>query len=143
MARAEVRIELGRWHSLAAEASAIRRAVFVVEQSVPPELEVDEFDAGCVHAVARDQTGKAIGTGRLLADGRIGRMAVLREARGTGVGKALLEALMAEARHRRMQEAFLSAQVQAVPFYARCGYVAEGDPYDDAGIAHVTMRRRL
>jgi len=140
MADAECRVELAAWDVLRDEATAVRYAVFVAEQSVPWELEIDEFDPVSVHALARDGSGAAIGTGRLLPDGHIGRMAVLPRARGRGVGSALLIALMDESRRRGNREAILSAQVQATAFYARHGYVAEGEPYDDAGIAHIAMR---
>ena len=143
MARAEPRIELGTWDELRDEALAIRYAVFVDEQLVPAELELDEFDPLSVHALARDQDGSAIGTGRLLPDGHIGRMAVLESARGRGVGSALLVALMDESRRRGNREAVLNAQVQAQAFYERHGYALTGAPYDDAGIPHVEMRCRL
>ena len=143
MAADEVRIELGAWEELRAEAAPIRYAVFVDEQRVPEDLEIDAFDPLSVHALARDSAGKPVGTGRLLPDGRIGRMAVLPEARGSGIGSALLRALMDESRRRGNREALLSAQVHAAPFYQRHGYAVEGDPYDDAGIAHVDMRRKL
>jgi len=143
MAGADVRVELGSWETMRDEAAAIRYSVFVEEQLVPDDLELDEFDPLSVHALARDEKGRAIGTGRLLPDGHIGRMAVLPEARGQGVGSALLLALMDESRRRGNREAKLSAQTHAAPFYARHGYVAEGSPYDDAGIIHVTMRRPL
>lgn len=143
MGRVEPRVELGPWDALRDEAIAIRYSVFVEEQLVPEDLELDEFDALSVHALARDVYGGAIGTGRLLPDGHIGRMAVLRKARGQGVGSALLRALMDESRRRGNREAVLSAQVHAAPFYARHGYVTEGEPYDDAGIPHIAMRCRL
>lgn len=143
MEHAEVQVELGSWDALRDEAAAIRHAVFVEEQLVPDDLELDEFDPLSVHALARDATGRAIGTGRLLPDGHIGRMAVLPEARGRGVGSALLRVLMDESRRRGNREARLSAQTHAAPFYERHGYVSEGEPYDDAGIAHIAMRRPL
>lgn len=142
MRRADVTVELGAWDALRAEAVPIRTAVFVVEQRVPAEIEIDAFDPVSVHAIARDRDGRALGTGRLLPDGHIGRMAVLREGRGRGVGAALLAALIEEARRRGYAEVVLNAQLHAVPFYARYGFVAEGEPFDEAGIAHVTMRRR-
>lgn len=138
-----MRVELGSWETLRAEAVAIRHAVFVEEQRVPEELEIDDQDPLCVHAIARDESGRAIGTGRLLPDGHIGRLAVLAHGRGAGVGSALLVALMEESRGRGNREAILSAQTHAIAFYARHGYVTEGDAYDDAGIPHITMRRRL
>lgn len=121
-------------------AEPLRFAVFVEEQKVPAEIELDEFDAQSVHAIAFDEHEQAIGTGRLLPDGHIGRMAVAQSARGQGVGSALLMALMGEARRRGHTHAVLSAQTHAVAFYRKHGYTEEGDQYDDAGIPHVDMR---
>jgi predicted GNAT family N-acyltransferase len=121
-------------------AEPVRHAVFVEEQKVPPEIELDGFDPLSVHAVAFDREGRVLGTGRLLPDGHIGRMAVLRRSRGTGVGSALLQALMQEAQARGDRKVLLSAQTHAIPFYERFGFVAEGEEYDDAGIAHRIMR---
>jgi predicted GNAT family N-acyltransferase len=115
----------------------------VQEQQVPVEIELDEEDAGCVHAVAYDAFGRAVGTGRLLPDGHIGRMAVRASHRGLGVGSQLLVALIDEARRRRLLEVVLSAQIQAIPFYEAHGFVANGNVYMDAGIEHVTMRHAL
>jgi predicted GNAT family N-acyltransferase len=143
MADAELRVELGSWEALKDEATAIRHVVFVEEQRVPDDLELDEFDPVSVHALARDACGRALGTGRLLPDGHIGRMAVLPEARGRGIGSALLLALMEESRRRGNREALLNAQSQAAPFYERHGYIVAGEPFDDAGIVHIAMRRPL
>lgn len=143
MVRAMVRIELGDWTRLQPLAAPLRFAVFVEEQKVPAEMELDEWDALSVHAIAFDDAGTAVGTGRLLPDGHIGRMAVARSARGSGVGSALLVALMDEARRHGHEHAVLSAQTHAVAFYARHGYAIEGPEYLDAGIPHVDMRRRL
>ncbi len=119
---------------------AVREAVFVREQSVPAALEWDEFDVVCRHVVA--EAGRtAIGTGRLLPDGHIGRMAVLAEWRGRGVGSALLRALLDLAKQAGHARVRLSAQVQAQSFYGRFGFVAEGRPYMEAGIVHVAMAR--
>jgi predicted GNAT family N-acyltransferase len=135
-----VRIELGDWPSLRARAEPVRFAVFVEEQRVPMEIELDEFDPVSVHALALAADGTVLGTGRLLPDGHIGRVAVLRQARGAGVGSALLTALMDAARARGDREVVLSAQTHAMPFYARFDFVAEGEDYDDAGIPHRQMR---
>lgn len=135
-----VRVELGDWAAMRSRAEPVRRAVFVEEQKVPAEIELDEFDAVSLHALAFDGAGRVVGTGRLLPDGHIGRMAVLRQARGVGVGGALLAALMQAARARGDREVVLSAQTHAMPFYRRFGFVAEGDEYDDAGIPHRVMR---
>ena len=137
-----VRIELMGWEAAREEASRIRFAVFVEEQGVPQEIEIDDRDAGCIHAIAR-LDGRAVGTGRLLPDAHIGRMAVLRECRGTGVGSRLLESLVEAARQRGDREVVLSAQVHAMPFYARHGFVPSGSVYQEAGIPHRDMRRAL
>jgi predicted GNAT family N-acyltransferase len=139
MSRAPVRIELLDWEAARPLAAPIRFAVFVEEQKVPAELEIDDQDARCVHALARDAEGRALGTGRLLPDGHIGRMAVLQDARKLGVGSALLAALMDEARRRGHAQAVLSAQTHAIPFYRRHGYAVVGGEYMDCGIPHVDM----
>ena len=135
-----LRIELGDWTSMRAHAEPVRFAVFVEEQQVPAEIELDEFDPLSMHALAFDAQGRVLGTGRLLPDGHIGRMAVLPQARGAGVGSALLQVLMQAARARGEREVLLSAQTHAIAFYARFGFVAEGEEYDDAGIPHRMMR---
>ena len=122
---------------------AVREPVFVQEQQVPLALEWDELDPLCVHVIARDADGRPIGTGRLTPERRIGRMAVLPGWRGRGVGDALLAALVDEARARRWPEVTLHAQVTAIGFYAKHGFVPVGGRFMEAGIAHQTMRRRL
>jgi predicted GNAT family N-acyltransferase len=135
-------IRLLDWMSAQADAKPIRFEVFVDEQRVPAEIELDEHDARCIHALAyRD--GQAVGTGRLLPDGHIGRMAVLKPQRGKGVGKALLRALVEAARSRGDKEVLLSAQVHAVGFYRAEGFEPQGPVYEEAGIAHQAMRRQL
>jgi predicted GNAT family N-acyltransferase len=132
----------------------IRHEVFVVEQGVPAELEYDEYDAGSVHVLALAD-GMAMGTGRLIhgaealgmtgTTGRVllGRLAVRKAARGTGLGAELVRALEQAGRERGGTELELHAQVQALGFYERLGYVAEGPVYDDAGIPHRTMTRKI
>jgi YbgC/YbaW family acyl-CoA thioester hydrolase len=143
-----VAVTVGAWAELGAEAQAIRTAVFVDEQKVPLEIERDAADGDAVHALARNRLGLAVGTGRLLAsDGpghpaRIGRMAVSRALRGAGIGHALLEALMAAAGRRGDAEVTLHAQVSALGFYCRAGFVAHGERFEEAGIVHQEMRRR-
>lgn len=131
------------WRSDGAALRAVRSAVFVVEQRVPEALEWDAHDAASLHVLARDAAGAPIGTGRLLPAGRIGRMAVVAAARGRGVGAAILRELLAAAGERGLHELELGAQTHALGFYARCGFVAEGDVYDDAGMPHRAMRLRL
>lgn len=135
-------VRLGDWQALGGAALAIRERVFVREQGVPVELEQDAEDQRCLHALA-ELAGQTVATGRLTTDGHIGRVAVLREARGRGIGGQILEALVAEARRRGLTEALLNAQLHALPFYERHGFVAYGPVFDDAGIPHRAMRRRL
>ncbi|HKX37937.1 MAG TPA: GNAT family N-acetyltransferase [Burkholderiales bacterium] len=130
------------WHEARERASPIRFEVFVREQRVPAEIELDDMDAKCLHALAFHQE-KAVGTGRLLPDGHIGRMAVLKPYRGKGIGAAMLERLVEAARARGHREVALSAQVHAVPFYRAHGFVEEGAEYEEAGIVHQAMRRVL
>ncbi|GJI93713.1 acetyltransferase [Duganella caerulea] len=133
-------IRTGDWTALNADAKLIRFEVFVEEQKVPAELEMDHMDAVCLHAVAYDAAGTPVGTGRLLPDGHIGRMAVRQFARGSGVGGALLQVLMAQARARGDQQVALSAQSHAAPFYERHGFAIDGDEFFEAGIAHINMQ---
>jgi len=138
-----VRVQLMTWEEAQPVAAPIRFAIFVGEQNVPAGIELDEMDAKCMHAIAYDESGKAIGTGRLLPEGRIGRMAVVKEWRRRGVGADLLEALVAEARRRGHADVTLSAQLQAAEFYRSHGFVAEGKVYTEAGILHQAMRKNL
>jgi predicted GNAT family N-acyltransferase len=139
-------IELLEWPQAQAEAQRIRFTVFVHEQLVPAELEMDEHDADCIHALAywTDASDvQAIGTGRLLPDGHIGRMAVLKEWRGHGAGRALLRALIGAARRRGDRDVVLNSQVHALGFYSAEGFEAEGPVYEEAGIPHQVMRLTL
>ena len=123
----------------------IRTIVFVEEQEVPLELEMDEYDAVATHFLLRDGE-TPLATARLVDKhglAKIGRVAVLKEARGRGLGLLLMQAVIDEAKHRGFTESVLDAQAYAVPFYARLGYVAEGEEFDDAGIPHFLMRRKL
>lgn len=127
------------------QAYAIRRRVFIEEQHVPEEIELDEDDAHALHALALDR-GLAVGCGRMLRRSdhvKIGRMAVLRERRGEGVGRAVLEFLMEAARQRGYRKAMLDAQLTAEGFYLRNGYVPQGEPFEEAGIMHRLMEREL
>lgn len=136
-------IQLGDWTTLQADAQSVRTAVFVVEQKIPAELEWDVMDAQCLHAVAYDEAKRPVGTGRLLPDGHIGRMAVLASARGSGVGAALLRLLMEQARVRGELGVQLNAQLSAESFYQRAGFTREGELFDEAGIPHVHMTKQF
>jgi predicted GNAT family N-acyltransferase len=124
----------------------------VQEQAIPRALEWDEWDAASIHAIAQDDGGAVLGTGRLLPTrfdpaapnaAHIGRMAVLARARRRGTGSLLLRALMQEAVRQGFTEAVLNAQSYVAAFYARHGFGVEGGEFLEAGIAHVTMRRSL
>lgn len=139
-----VRIRVADWSRDAPALKSVRHDVFVVEQRVPAELEWDDAtDAACRQVLAEDAQGCAIGCGRLLPDGHIGRMAVLAHWRGRGIGAALLVRLIGLARERGDAKVMLNAQIHALPFYARFGFAAVGEPFDEAGIAHQAMERRL
>ncbi len=131
------------WSDAAALARPVREEVFVDEQGVPLEEEWDGHDASCRHALALDAEGAAIGTARLLPEGRIGRMAVRRPWRGRGVGTALMRALLGEARAAGMSEITLHAQTHAAGFYRRFGFSARGGEFEEAGIPHVEMTLEL
>ncbi|WP_266168183.1 GNAT family N-acetyltransferase [Dyella subtropica] len=122
---------------------AIRLEVFVHEQGAPEALEWDELDEPSTHVLARDPSGQPIGCGRLTTKHKIGRMAVRQPWRGTGVGLALLRELVGRARGLGWTEVSLDAQVAAIGFYEREGFVAEGEVFDDAGIPHRTMTLSL
>lgn len=135
---------------------AVRKEVFVVEQGVPEDLEYDAYDAVAVHVLAVRDDGVPLGAGRLLHGeaaagktggeagvGVLGRLAVVREARGLGVGVALVRGVEAAARAVGLTAVDLGAQTHALGFYERLGYVAYGDEFLDAGMAHRAMRRAL
>lgn len=132
-------VELLDWTAAAPMAKPIREAVFILEQHVPAELEWDEEDPHCLHAVARSPDGTPVGTARLKPDGTLGRMAVLKDRRGRGIGSALLEALVGEARRRGLASVRLSAQTHALAFYGKRGFTVTSDMYLDAGIPHRSM----
>ncbi|RQR34674.1 GNAT family N-acetyltransferase [Burkholderia sp. Bp9143] len=139
-------VETGDWAVLGGDAARIRDAVFVREQRIPPEWELDDEDPLSLHAVAYRfdaATGarRAVATGRLLRTGTIGRVAVLADARGQGAGSAVLNALLDAARHRGEPVVRLYAQDAAVSFYVRHGFTAIGEPFVEIGVPHVEMAR--
>lgn len=142
-----VEVRVGSWDELGRDARKIRTEVFVQEQRIPADMEWDAADASCIHAVAYNRFGVALATGRLLQHvpgvAKIGRMAVSRVMRGSGVGRHVLEALMKAARARGDREVLLHAQASAANFYARAGFSPRGPEFDEAGIPHVEMVRAL
>ncbi|MFI4922882.1 MAG: GNAT family N-acetyltransferase [Burkholderiales bacterium] len=127
------------WQEAQHELKRVRKEVFIVEQNVPVELEWDGLDPEARHVLAQSRNGEAMGTARLLPDGQIGRMAVLKEWRGLGVGSALLEALLQMARTRGFSKVFLNSQTRAIAFYSRHGFKVASGKFMDAGIPHVRM----
>ena len=122
---------------------ALRHRVFVDEQSVPEQVERDERDADCTHVLIRDEARAAIATGRLLPEGRIGRMAVDPVWRRMGLGRIVLDLLQACALAAGRSRVSLHAQVSAVRFYTAAGYSRCGDDFVEAGILHTPMDRTL
>jgi len=118
--------------------SSIRRKVFIEEQKVPEDMEWDEYDTLSVHCIASDN-GKAVGTGRLMSNGQIGRIAVLKNYRGKGIGTAVLKFLIDQHRSRSSTPITLHAQTHAIDFYKNFGFVINGDEFDEAGIPHYEM----
>jgi predicted GNAT family N-acyltransferase len=136
----EIHVRIADWQKDNADLRRIRETVFIAEQAVPPELEWDAEDASAVHFIACEGD-YPIGTARLLPDGHIGRVAVLKDWRGLKVGDALLRAVIAEAERRGLREQRLSAQVHATRFYEKHGFKVISGEFLDAGIPHVDMLR--
>lgn len=136
-------IETTDWKHDQKAIQLIRRRVFIEEQQVPEELEWDDADTSCLHLLARLTDGSVVATARLLDTGQIGRMAVLAEWRGRGIGSALLNELLRLAKQRRLQRVFLNAQAHAVSFYHGFGFREYGDSFNEAGIPHRKMRMDL
>lgn len=131
------------WVDCRQQLSDIRREVFINEQHVPEELEWDEFDEVAQHVLAVSSVNEAIGTGRIKADGHIGRMAVLTSYRQQGIGSAILLTLLDIAKQQKLKNVYLHAQVSAVSFYEKHGFISHGDEFMDAGIPHKTMHKSL
>ena len=127
------------WRADEAAIAHVRRAVFIDEQAVPEALEWEALDPECAWFVACSKAGEIVGSARLTPDARIGRMAVLAPWRRRGVGAALLASALAAAHRQGFSRVRLSAQIHALPFYARYGFQPEGEGYQDAGIPHIAM----
>jgi predicted GNAT family N-acyltransferase len=142
-AAATFTVRICAWSDAASALRHVRYDVFVVEQGVPEVLEWDASDASAVHALAESASGASIGCARLLDDGHIGRVAVVRDWRKRGVGRALMQRLIDVARERGDGLLIVNAQVAAMTFYAREGFAATGAEFEEAGIRHRVMTRRL
>lgn len=136
-------VSLVCWHDGEPLLRAIREAVFVREQGVPAELEWDEIDATCRHALALSLKGDAIGCGRILPNGHIGRISVMPQWRKQKVGTAIMEALLNEAHSRGYKIVDVDAQTHAVPFYESFGFIRQGEQFIDAGLPHIKMKLEL
>jgi predicted GNAT family N-acyltransferase len=136
-------VSLTDWHASGKLIRQVRNAVFIMEQGVPKALEWDDSDPHCTHVIAVIDSGSPVGTGRLLPDGTIGRMAVVKHWRGHGVGDAMLTCLIDEARRQGRKRVKLSSQQQAVGFYLRHHFITSGSPYMEAGIPHIAMSRDI
>ena len=152
-------IVLKPWNECSDDAFLIRRQVFVIEQQVPLEMELDEWDELAFHALAfADESEVIMGTGRLVIEqnidhdqvielnqsyrvGRIGRLAILKKYRSRGYGSELLQALINKGLELGLKEFYLHAQINALNFYREFGFESEGDVFEEAGILHRTMRR--
>lgn len=141
------RLQSGSWNDLGRAADKIRTEVFVHEQKVPREIEIDVLDPLARHIVIFNRLDIPIATARLVSHtpgiSRIGRMAVTQELRGNNLGTQMLTALLNEARQRGNHQVILNAQCHAQNFYANAGFVPEGNVFDEAGIAHIQMRKIL
>lgn len=138
----EIIIKIADFEQNFSEIEAIRTSVFIKEQKVPVELEWDEFDNDSTHILAY-YDNKPVATARLLKDGHIGRMAVLKAYRNRNIGKNMLKYLLELAEKRALENIELSAQDHAVEFYKKLGFTVISDVYMDAGIPHYTMRKTI
>jgi YbgC/YbaW family acyl-CoA thioester hydrolase len=142
-----IHIRTGGWAELGEDARRIRSEVFLAEQQIPADMEWDDGDAVAMHAVAYNRLDQAVATGRLLQQwpgvARIGRVAVHRVLRGSGIGRQVLQALLTAAIARGDREAMLHAQCSAQDFYLALGFAPRGEPFEEAGIDHIEMVRQL
>lgn len=142
MNRDNISIRYVEWATHSDALMKVRTKVFIEEQNVPPEIERDEWDALSFHVLV-EKEGKPIATGRLLPDGHIGRVAVVKEYRGEGIGTRIMDVLCEYAVETGKEYVELSSQVHAVPFYEKCGFECFGEEYEEAGIEHIAMRKKL
>ena len=139
-------VQFAEWSQQRDALAKLRTDVFVEEQNVPAEVIMDELDADGVHVVARDASGNVIGTGRLVLQKfvpRIGRMAVVKSLRSTGVGGRILEKLCDAAKQRGFGEVMVHSQTHASPFYFKHGFLSHGTEFFEAGIPHQEMRKHI
>jgi predicted GNAT family N-acyltransferase len=143
MAQFSFTVRSATWNEDQAALQSVRLPVFVVEQKVDAREEFDAVDLACQHILAEDAEGHAVGTGRLDAHGKIGRMAVLPNWRKHGVGRAILTKAIELARDQGLARVYLHAQVSAIGFYEVAGFIAYGERFVEAGIEHFSMELQL
>jgi predicted GNAT family N-acyltransferase len=143
MVEASFTVSEARFQEREAEIRVLRTAVFTEEQGIDPEIDFDGNDPQCLHVIAKSATGSTVGTARMSADGRIGRMAVLQAYRGQGIGRAMLETLVKAAAERGLSQVYLNSQRTAVGFYRALGFEESGKPFMEAGIEHIRMQRQI
>ena len=136
-------IYIVKWEDEALKLRSIRTIVFIQEQQIPANLEWDEFDAISMHVLALNSDGQPIGTARVLPDGHIGRLSVLKAWRGKGIGSAIMLKIIEELTNQEIPKVMLNSQVSAISFYERFGFRISGKEFMEAGIAHVKMILRL
>lgn len=137
-----IKIQAGSWQDLQQDAKFIRELVFIQEQGIPEHEEWDVQDGKSVHFIVHDNI-HAIATARLLPNNSIGRVAVLQDYRGSGIGFKLMQYIIQFAKSEHRDCLILSAQVYAIQFYEKLGFVVDGDEYLDCGISHIDMTMRL
>jgi len=140
---ADFYIQTTTWQQDKTALKAIRRAVFIIEQKVPANLEWDDEDIDAIHLLAILHKCEPVGTGRLLKTGQIGRIAVLKQHRQCGIGTALLSKAMEAAYENGFSSVFLHAQTRIIPFYKNFGFKVSGQAFYEAGIEHYLMRKTL
>lgn len=139
-----MRVEMVKYSDYQDEIVRIRHEVFVVGQNVPPDLEIDGRDPDCAQVLVWDDQNRPIATGRMQADGKIGRMAVLEPYRGQGIGRRMLDVLIDHARVNQYERVYLNSQMQATSFYEKAGFESRSEIFYEADIPHVRMvLRRL
>ncbi len=138
----DITVSIVSWSDKQVELISVRRAVFIEEQNVPEWIELDDRDPYCHHVLACDEAGSPIGTARIDTNGKIGRMAVLAEHRGMGVGRKMLRVIMEHGRSNGIEGVYLSAQISAVGFYEKMAFETYGEEFQEAGIKHINMRPR-
>ncbi|GMR01629.1 MAG: GNAT family N-acetyltransferase [Gammaproteobacteria bacterium] len=137
-----IKIRIADWQTDRKILSQIRRAVFIEEQKVPEELEWDEFDDSSIHFLVT-QEYQPIACARLKHDGQIGRMAVLAKHRNQGAGSELLQFVLKQAGEQKLEKVYLHAQLTAISFYKKQGFIAAGDIFYEANIPHREMLKKI